>query len=218
MRLFSRLVMLLALMPVVAPAQVRPPIPADTDIYRVVFVKALPSQAGNLAAELLRQDAKDPLASHFLLLRHQQGDDWDYCLIQHLGTRLTVTVSPPAPAAPQTRAWHTDTLVSGPSWTDFTRLMNGGVTSLYVASVHRAVPGRREQLLELLTRPASGKTPVAQLTLTHIDGSAWHYLQLRRYNSWQDFGSARAAAGGAELTDTNQNSAYHADTLADRVR
>jgi hypothetical protein len=40
-----------------------------------MFVKAQPGQAAALAKELQQQDPKDPIASHFVLLRHQEGDD-----------------------------------------------------------------------------------------------------------------------------------------------
>ena len=109
-----------------AQAQARPAAPAaDTDVYHVMFVKAVPGQAAAETAELLKQDPKDPLASHLLLLRHQEGADWDYCLIQHLGPRATVTITPagPTPTTPATRAWHNDTFVSGPSWAEFSKAM-----------------------------------------------------------------------------------------------
>src|SRR4029450_7663976 len=59
---------------------------SGTDVYHVLFAKAAPGQAAALAKELQTVDPKDPMGSHFLLLRHQWGDDWDYCLVQDLGT------------------------------------------------------------------------------------------------------------------------------------
>jgi len=201
--------------------QARPAaVPADTDIYHVMFVKAVPGQATAEATELLKQDPKDPLASHLLLLRHQEGDDWDYCLIQHLGPRTTVSITPTAgPTPPATRAWHNDTFVSGPSWAEFSRLLVGAPASVYIASVHRAVPGRRTQLFTTLNAPSTGKVPVAHITFSHLEGGAWHFFSLDRYNSWQDLGADRAAStGGTGWAETRQNSAYHTDTIADRVQ
>jgi hypothetical protein len=98
------------------------------------------------------------MASHYILLRHQEGADWDYCLIQRLGPRATVEITPPPPSATSatpTGAWHEDTFVAGPSWAEFQKAMDfaGSGTSVYVVSVHRPAPGHRTQLQELLTRP-----------------------------------------------------------------
>jgi hypothetical protein len=192
-----------------------------TDVYHVMFVKALPGQAAAVAKQLQQQDPKDPMAGHFLLLRHQEGDDWDYCVIQHLGKQTTVAVTPPPPAADTpTRAWHNDSFVSGPSWAEFSKLMTGSPTSVYVVGVHRAAPGRRVPLLELLNRrdPAV-KVPISHTTMEHLEGGPWQILTLDRYNSWQDLAAARAAAAAGEQGwfEVRQNSAAHWDTIADRV-
>jgi hypothetical protein len=194
-------------------------VPASTDVYHVMFVKAAPGQAAAVEKELQQQDPKDPMAGHVLLLRHQEGDDWDYCVIQHLGQRATVTIGPAPTTVPPTRAWHDDTFVAGPSWAEFSKLMTGAPSSVYIVSVHRAVPGRRDQLLEVLNRPDPSKVPISHATLTHLEGGSWQYLSLDRYNSWQDLGTARAAnATGAQgWLEIRQHSAFHSDTIADRV-
>jgi hypothetical protein len=201
-----------------APAQAAKP----TDIYHVLFAKAAPGQAAALAKELQEPDPKDPMTSHFILLRHQEGADWDYCLIQHLGAKASVEI--PAASKPSASlAWHDDSFVSGPSWPEFQKVMGLGEQSgqpVYVVSVQRAVPGHRDQLLQLLTeRPANAKVTVSSLVMTHVEGGPWQYLTLDRYNSWQDLGADRAAStGGQGWLDTRQHSAYHTDTIADRVR
>ncbi len=191
------------------------------DVYHVMFVKALPGQAANLAKQLQQQDPKDPMAGHFLMLRHQEGDDWDYCLIQHVGKQATVAVTPPPPASDTpTQAWHNDAFVAGPSWAELSKLMAGSPSSVYVVGVHRAAPGRRVQLQELLDRrdPAA-KVPISHATLVHLEGGPWQFLTLDRYNSWQDMAAARAAvaAGDQGWFEVRQNSAAHWDTIADRV-
>jgi hypothetical protein len=199
---------------------------APTDVYHVMFTKAAPGQAAALAKELQQQDPKDPMAAHFILLRHQEGADWDYCLIQHVGTKASVEITPPPPnTGTPTRAWHDDTFVAGPSWSEFQRVMgltgNQSATSVYVVGVHRAVPGHREQLLQALNRPTPGaKTAVTGLTLQHMEGAQWQFLTINRFNSWQEFGADQTAnAAGAEgWLDIRQHSAYHTDTIADRVR
>ncbi|MDQ3347681.1 MAG: hypothetical protein M3545_06915 [Acidobacteriota bacterium] len=208
------------------PPAVPPPGGAATDVYNVMFVKAAPGQAAALEKQLQQQDPKDPMASHFLLLRHQEGADWDYCLIHHVGPKGSVEITPqPQGPEPATRAWHDDTFVSGPAWPEFQRLM--GLTgdqsgnAVYVVGVHRAVPGHREQLVQALSQPApSSKVTVNSLLMTHLEGGPWQFLTVDRYNSWQDFGLDRTAnpAGGQGWLDSREHSAYHTDTIADRVR
>jgi hypothetical protein len=190
-----------------------------TDVYHVMFVKALPGQAAAVAKTLQEQDPKDPMAGHFLLLRHQEGDDWDYCLIQHVGKQATVAVTaPPPPGATPTQAWHTDAFVAGPSWGELSKLMTGPPTSAYIVGVHRAAPGRRSQLLELLDRATpDAKVPISHTTLVHLEGGAWQFLSLDRFNSWQDMATARAASTDQGWLEVRQNSASHTDTIADRI-
>jgi hypothetical protein len=205
-------------------AQTPTPSPAPTDVYHVMFVKAAPGQAAALAKELQQQDPKDPMAAHFLLLRHQEGADWDYCLIQHAGTKASVEIptTPPATGTP-TIAWHEDTFVAGPSWAEFQKAM--GLTAsgapLYVVGVHRAVPGHRQQLLQALNQPPSNsKTAPPNVTLAHVEGGPWQFLTITQYTSWQEFGADRTAngAGSEGWLEVRQHSAYHNDTIADRVR
>jgi hypothetical protein len=229
MRALHRIIVGLTLsVPSVVYAQAPPPAKV-TDVYHVHFAKAVPGQAAALAADLKKQDPKAPQQGHTLLLRHQEGDDWDYCLIEHMGTSASVTVgTPPAPNAPPLSAWHTDTFVAGPSWAEFSKAMAlaGGQTanSVYVVSVHRAVPGHRDQLATVLNQPnPASKIPVSHVTLAHLEGGPWQFLSLDRYNSWQDFGASEAASaqstgsGKDGWSEVRQHSAYHTDTLADRI-
>jgi hypothetical protein len=196
---------------------------ATTDVYHIMFVKAAPGQAEALAKQLQEQDPKDPMAAHYLLLRHQEGADWDYCLIQHAGTKASVEIPATQPTtAPPTMAWHDDTFVAGPSWSEFQKVMGlSGTPSgspIYVVGVHRAVPGHRQQLLDALNAPASNSKPAPpSVTLTHVEGGQWQYVTVTRYSSWQDLGGDRTA-GSQGWVEIRQHSAYHTDTIADRVR
>jgi len=82
------------------------------------------------------------------------------------------------------------------------------------------VPGRRAQLLATLDAPSAvNKVAVAHVTLTHLEGGPWQFFSLDRYNSWQDLAADRSAnTGGTGWAETRQNSAYHTDTIADRVQ
>lgn len=207
------------------PSAAAPAAPASpaTDIYRVMFVKAAPGQAAALATQLQQPDPKDPMSAHFLLLRHQEGADWDYCFIQHAGPKATVEITPqPAGGPAPTMAWHEDTFVSGPSWAEFQRAMGmtAGGTPIYIVGVHRAVPGHRADLLRELGRRAPGAQGASNdLLFTHVDGASWQYLTISRFGSWQELATEEAAAGsGDRWTELRKHSAFHGDTIADRVK
>ena len=120
---------------------------AASDVYHVHFAKAAPGQAAALAKSLMVPDKTSPMPDHFVVLRHQEGDDWDFAVIQHLGAKaeVTATAPPPADAVRALTAWHTDTFVSGPSWGEFSKQMAIGGSaagaSVYIVGVQRAVPG-----------------------------------------------------------------------------
>jgi hypothetical protein len=195
-----------------------------TDVYHVHFTKAAPGQAAALGKALMVPDPNAPMPDHFVVLRHQEGDDWDYAVIQHLGPKASVVATPPAPAPGRDlRAWHNDTFVSGPPWAEFTKAMGiGTAAAVYTIGVHRPAPGQRDALQKALSQPAatSSKIETGSVLLQHLEGADWTFVAITRYNSWQDFATDRAAAAGADQAgwDTiRQYSAFHRDTIADRV-
>lgn len=201
-----------------------------TDIYHVHLTKAAPGQADALGKSLSQPDPTAPMPDHFVVLRHQEGDDWDYAVIQHLGQKATVAITAaPAATAPVLAVSHSDSFVSGPSWADFTREMGIGGTAkpgaIYVLGFHRAVPGHRPQLEQLLSQPAArdAKIMTGTVFLRHLEGSEWQYLGITRYDSWGDFAAdqtATPAAGAAAAGgwgEVRQHSASHHDTIADRI-
>jgi hypothetical protein len=99
--------------------------PARNDVYHVYFGKAAAGKAVQLAELLKTPNPKDPMPDHFILLRHQEGDAWDYCLITHIGAKATVEATPfqAPPAMRDVTDWHNDTFVNGPSWEEFTKAM-----------------------------------------------------------------------------------------------
>jgi hypothetical protein len=203
----------------------------STDVYHVHFTQAVPGQAAALGKALLSPDPSSPMPDHFVVFRHQEGDEWDYLVIQHLGPKATVD---PAPAGPNPardlRAWHTDTFASGPSWAEFSRALGIGASessgrAVYIISPHRAVPGHRDQLGKLLMQapPSASKVQTGNVLLQHLEGGDWTFLSLTRYDSWQDLATDRAQAatqpdaegGWAEI---RQHSQGHRDTIADRIK
>ena len=138
---------------------------AATDVYHVHFTKAAPGQAAALAKSLMVPDKTSPMPEHFVVLRHQEGDDWDFVVIQHLGakTEVTATAPPPSDSQRALSAWHSDTFVSGPSWGEFSKEMSRWRIS------QRGGPGVRRGSAPL--RPRSSRTA------PEIAGRSWAVKQ-----------------------------------------
>ena len=206
--------------------------PARTDVYHVHFTKAALGKAAQLGDYLKTPDPNAAMPEHRIVLRHQDGEDWDYVVIQHLGTKATVDAAgnPPPAAARDLSAWHGDTFVAGPAWPEFTRALGLGdqvgktAGSVYVVAVQRAAPGHRDQLEKILSEPPGAGDPVAGVVLmVHLEGGPWQYLTITRYNSWQDFASsetnsvAKTNKGTGGWFEFRDHVAYHNDTLTDRI-
>jgi len=140
------------------------PAPATrTDVYHVHFAKAALGKGAEEGDFLKKQNPSSPMPGHYIVLRHQDGEDWDYAVINHLGTKATVDAAgTPAPAAARDlNAWHTDTFVNGPAWPEFAKAMGlddpaKSVGSVYVVSVFRAAPGHRDELEKSLAQAPGG--------------------------------------------------------------
>lgn len=204
---------------------------ARTDVYHVHFTHAAPGKAAALAEGLKQPNPSDPMPGHSVMFRHQDGDAWDYCVIQHMGTKATVEIAaatPPGAAATRDASdWHTDTYVSGPAWADFAKAMGinegAGKSAIYIVSVYRASPGHREQLDTALSTATPGDPTAGSVVMQHLDGAAWTFLGVARYATWDDFvkSETSAAADQAKATGAwnqlREHSSYHTDTLADRI-
>ncbi len=205
---------------------------ARTDIYHVHFAKAALGKAAELGDVLKKQDPDAPMPGHYIVLRHQDGDAWDYCVIEHLGTKATVEASRKAPPASQMALgdWHTDTFVSGPSWATFAKALGlddaaKTTASAYSVSVYRPAPGEREALDKFLNEPPDRAmdTSAGNVVLQHMEGAAWTFAAISRYNSWSDFAKnevnfvgqmSKKDAGWFKLRSLVS---YHTDTLCDRM-
>ena len=177
-----------------------------TDIYHVHFTKSAPGQAVAHAKELMTPDSSLAMPNHFVVLRHQEGDDWERPKIQQMGAKAEESSRrgprPPA-GGPALGAWHSDTFVTGPSWGELSKQMGLGGSAnassqVYIVGVQRAVPGHRTELLEALSAAgAPSKVQPGTVILQHVEGGDWTFLTMSRYDSWQDFGTDRAAAAAA---------------------
>jgi hypothetical protein len=215
----------------VCAAQNPPAAPVSrTDIYHVHFAKAALGKGAEEGNFLKTPNPNAPMGEHHLVLRHQDGADWDYVAIDHLGPKATVDASALAPAAMRDlNAWHTDSFVSGPSWPEFVRAMGLGdqsaktAGSVYVVTVARSAPGHRDELEKALSQPPGAGATAGLVLMQHVEGGPWHFLTITRYNSWQDFANNEKntvpdtlKAGGGWLA-LREHSTFHNDTLTDRI-
>ena len=205
---------------------------ARTDVYHVHFAKAALGKAVEQGNYLKTADPNVPMSAHHIVLRHQEGEDWDYVVIQHIGTKATVEAKgTPTPAAVgDLYAWHNDTFVSGPSWPEFSKALGideasaaKTAGSVYLVSVYRAAPGHRDQLEKSLSQNPTGDTSSGTVLMQHLEGGPWTYLTVVRYNSWQDFatteknGMADTLKPDSGWRQLREHSTYHNDTLTDRI-
>src|ERR1044071_121142 len=205
-----------------------------TDVYHVHFTKAALGKAVELGDWLKTPDPHNPMPDHFIVLRHQDGDAWDYVVITHLGPKASVeaagTALPPDKRDLSER--HTDTLSNGPSWEEVTRAMgidadskSKTAGSVYSVSYYRPAPGHREQLEKMLGGLPStpNDTTAGNVLMQHLEGADWTFLAIARYNSWDDFAKGEKTA----VADTSKKDSpwsslrdhtdYHTDTLTDRL-
>lgn len=171
------------------------------------------------------------MSGHALILRHQEGDAWDYAVIQHVGPKATVeAVRPaPSPSARDLSDWHNDTFVNGPSWSVFAKAMGideaaNKKGSVYVLSVYRPAAGHRDLLEKMLGEPpAAGDTSAGNVLLQHLEGGPWTYLTIARYNSWADFAAnetnsvAETSKGQGGWFQLREHTSFHNDTICDRI-
>ena len=202
-----------------------------TDIYHVFIAKAAPGKAKELEAWLKEPDPKNPHAKG-ILLRHQEGDAWDYVAIEYIGKSAKVEVGQPNTMTPQQRLlmeWHTDTFAAGPSWAEFAKQMGldsgaaSSADSVYIVSDYRAVPGQRDELEKSLSNPGPGDTTSGSVLLAHVEGGPWNFLGIQHYDSWDKFAEgeknsmAQTKKGEGGWYELRQSCAFHHDTLTDRI-
>ena len=205
-----------------------------SDVYHVHFTKAALGKAVQLGDWLKTPDQSNPMPDHFIVLRHQDGDAWDYVVITHLGSKTTVEAAGTAvpPDKRDLSEWHTDTFVNGPSWEEFTRAMgidadskSKTMGSVYSVSYYRPAPGHRQQLESALSETPSGPTDttVGNVLMQHLEGAAWTFLTIARYNSWEDFAMgeknsvAQTTKKDSPWYRLRDHAEFHTDTLTDRI-
>ncbi len=205
--------------------------PKRTDIYHVFIVKAALGKAKDLENWLKEPDPDHPDRKG-ILLRHQDGDSWDYAAVEHIGAKATVETggTPMTPNQRTLTEWHADTFVSGPSWAEFAKEMglDGDAAktagSVYVVSDYRAAPGHRDDLEKMLTEKSPGDASSGNVLLAHVEGAAWNFFAIARYDSWEKFSEneknsiAQTNKGSGGWYDLRAHCALHHDTLTDRIQ
>ena len=214
-----------------APATAASP-SARTDIYHVHLAKAAVGKANELGEVLKKQAPDAPMKGHLIVLRHQHGDAWDYCVIEHLGTKVTIDASRPAPPANEAALseWHTDTICAGPPWAEFAKQLGledaaKTTASAYIVSIYRPVPGQRDALDKLLGEPPDRTTDSSSgnIVLQHSEGDAWTFMGVTRYNGWADLAKddvnsiPKTGKPDSAWSKIRNVVAFHSDTLCDRM-
>jgi hypothetical protein len=205
---------------------------ARPDVYHVHLAKAALGKAAQYGESFKKQAPDAPMPGHYIVLRHELGDSWDFCVIEHLGTKTTIDAARPAPSPAVTGLsdWHTDTICNGPSWAQFAKEMglddpskSGG--SAYVVSVYRPAPETRAELDKFVNQPPDRATDSTSgnVVLQHMEGAAWTFLKISRNNNWNDFAKDQIASV-AEMNKTDTGwfklrnlVSFHTDTVCDRM-
>jgi hypothetical protein len=193
------------------------------ELYHAHFVKAALGKLDDLIAAY--KAAAVPAGEQKpIILRHREGDDWDLLVLTPYGkaeTTVTAAVSADMQAlyakfrASSER--HTDSFVAGPKWSDASKVL-GATGGVYVVSLYRAANGHRDQLEESLKRLAAGDGPDRGITLRHVEGGPFDFMQISRYDSWNAIDAPVAGqAPMAQAMDLRQHMAEHHDTVCVRV-
>jgi hypothetical protein len=204
---------------------------ARTEVYHVHFNHAAPGKAVALGDFLKTPGPNAPMPGHMMVLRHEDGAPWDYCGLQHLGPKATVDAAGNArgPSMKELSDWHDDTFVNGPSWEEVSRALgladkDKSASAVYSVSVYRSIPGHEDALEKFLSQPpAAGDKSAGQVLFQHLEGGAWRYLVIVRYNSWQDFAAtevdsvAQSAKNKGPWFELRDHVSFHNDTLAYRI-
>ncbi len=219
------------------------------ELYEVHFVKAAPGKARELIDGYLTAPTDPNAAAPPLMLRHAEGDDWDLMVLTPLGKQDRLTSATPSASEMQfiermrpLRAMHSDTIAIGSPWSEMRAALGGprsdvalagtsgssGDPSVYIVTTYRAIPGHRDQLQQVLKRLAA-LDPARTVTMQHMEGAAWDFVLVQRYDSWAAFAQNETTPNVERLRaqgfsspegpwlELREHMAEHHDTIATRV-
>ena len=192
-----------------AQAVASPQASARTDVYHVQFAKAALGKTSELLDILKSGPPADPKRPNpeVVILRHEEGDDWDFVVIEHMGPSAAVDASLPPGLTPEVlrrnraaRDWHSDTFVAGPPLAQFKKTLgldtapDAARKAVYIVSQYRSASGHRDDLEKTLNGiAAAARTPDSTIQFQHLEGGAWEFLTISRHESW--------TALAADMTD-----------------
>jgi hypothetical protein len=201
------------------------------ELYHIHVVKAAPGKLPQLLNEY-RNSPAPPQGQpqvHPIILRHNQGSEWDFVVITPRGRQTTISAEP-LPQAVQAynqrlqalTDWHGDTFAVGPAWATVQRALlpdRDAQQTVYVVSDYRSLPGHRQQLRQVLDGNAQD-TPGRAVIFTHAEGAPWNFFFVTRYNSWAEIG-APPEGQEAQQEDPGipirEHMAVHHDTICSYV-
>lgn len=218
-----------------AAAGAQPPLAGDV-LYRVTWLRAGPGRLLDLVAHMKQAAARGSGPSRSLVIRHSQGDQWDFMVLAPAGSYGAHFASPDAvlPLAPaELVAWQEDEFVRGP---DIWKIDGFESARLFHVEMFNALAGRtaelvREREMENAYLGAVGR-PVNAIFRREL-GASWDVFTIGAYRDWRHYGErdliaperAAAAAKAAGFASDEAIGPYmrslintHHDTLALRVQ
>ena len=221
-----------------APSPARPA-PADSYVYRAVFLQAAPGRLLELVdlvkATLPAYDAAG--RPRPLLGRHTQGDRWDILVVEPVGSLASFYAR--EPATPWERmeslvAWREELFVNGPPLAEFERRNTEG--GFYHLEIFLGLAGKRDSLYRQRLMEDDYSRRIGRpdnLVFTRVGGAAWDLFTLGFYRSLQHYAEPSSitveqdetAAKAAGFASRNDIGAYlrrfialHHDTLLVPIR
>jgi hypothetical protein len=211
------------------------------DTYKVSLFRAAPGEMLSLLADLKDRAVDYDAATLPVIIRHSQGDHWDYMVVEYAGELAKYvgsknqTIFTPAYGDPfySLIAHHEQVFMHGPGADAFQKL-NDDFNYFHI-EMFVALPGKQEELLkerqmENVYLEEIGRDP--NLVFTSVMGSGWDNMTLGGYRDIKHFAESAdipldvedAAAKKAGFKDIYDLSPYlrslilrHNDTLGNKV-
>lgn len=204
-------------------------------LYRLTLLRAAPGRFQELLDQVGAVARSGTGPARGLVLRHSQGDHWDFMVLVPVGApesgrwleHIRASFSDVAVA------WQEDELVRGPAFDVLPGFLDH---TLYHVEMFDAAPGRsadvlKERAMENAYLSAVGRPPT--LIFRREFGAAWDSFTIGAYRDWRHYAErdlippekAKAAAVAAGFESDAAVGPYlrsliltHHDTLATRVR
>lgn len=218
-----------------AEAGAQTPLTGDV-LYRVTWLRAGPGRLQDLVAHMKAVASKRSGPSRPLVIRHSQGDQWDFMVLAPVDSYAAHFASADAAssrAPAELVAWQEDEFVRGP---DVWKIEGFESARLFHVEMFNALAGKspeliREREMENAYLAAVGR-PVNAIFRREL-GASWDVFTVGAYRDWRHYAErdliaperAAAAAKAAGFASDEAVGPYmrslintHHDTLATRVQ